>query len=355
MPTMHRPLHVLDVYSGAGGFSSVFAELGARVTAVEADPVTAATWSLNVPGTVIVRRVADWLDETHPPLPVDIVVGGPPCQGFSTLARAEYRRCWLNGELATFARTVETVDPVLWLMEEVPTARNTDEYRAFTDRMCRAGWVVHADVLDAADHGTPQRRRRLVTIGCRSALGPKPADAPRHPAPTVRTAIGSLPPPETSRPWHHDRNRRYRFEGRIIPGPWRTDELHVAPRHAPEVTARYRSVPQGAYRVPPHDGRGGVDGRLQWDRPAGTVLGHMRANGFGWRIHPDQPRALTLAERALLQGFPSHWRWCGTGPQIAVQIGNAVPLPLARSLARLLTDAARWVDGRELTPSGPAC
>jgi DNA (cytosine-5)-methyltransferase 1 len=127
-----------------------------------------------------------------------------------------------------------------------------------------------------------------------------------------------------------------------------TDHLHFAPVHSAESLARFAATPKnGGSRqsLPPdlvlachqsHNGHRDVYGRLRWDRPSGTITAGCTQPSKGRFLHPEQDRGLTLREAARLQGFPDSYRFFGTKQQIALQIGNAVPPPLALSLAQAI-------------------
>ena len=161
---------------------------------------------------------------------------------------------------------------------------------------------------------------------------------------TVQDAIGDLPVPIHAS-WPAGRSV---LNGGSLFGPTRGGELHLASRQSVLSTQRYRAIPLGGNRhdLPDHlkadcwrkptQGASDVMGRLSWDRPAVTLRTEFYKPEKGRFLHPSEPRPLTMREGALLQGFPDDFLWCGSKADVARQIGNAVPVPLARAIAMAL-------------------
>jgi DNA (cytosine-5)-methyltransferase 1 len=201
------------------------------------------------------------------------------------------------------------------------------------------------DVLDAADYGVPQRRRRTIVVGSR--VGPPILPVPFGVRATVRDAIGRLPehPSTTMLP-----RRTSRRLGHDVPGEFSGLQLHIGRNPLPISLARYECIPPGGGRfdLPDHllprcwrekpTGTTDVMGRLVWDEPSVTVRTEFFKPEKGRYLHPHAHRPITHLEAALLQTFPADFRWCGTKLQIARQIGNAVPVGLARAIARTVRE-----------------
>lgn len=343
-------LPVLDLFAGAGGLSRGFTDASQRFViarAVESDPVAAATYAVNHGQNVVFHgTVQDWLQRE--PVPhVAVVVGGPPCQGFSPLGSRDpedqRNQLWLR-----YAEVIRRARPLYFLLENVPAFLQSAQYQRLRRQCHPSGplgqYALEARVLNAADHGVPQLRRRAVVIGHHRDL-PAPGFPPPSsgPQPTLKDALASLPEHVT------DQNlptRRITVAGREFPGAFHTDELHLT-RHYENISLqRFAHIPAGGNRfdiperlLPPcwrnhRTGAWDVMGRLSWDRPAVTIRTEFHKPEKGRYLHPTEPRALTHHEAARIQGFPDNYQWVGSKTSIARQIGNAVPVPLATWLAR---------------------
>lgn len=265
----------------------------------------------------------------------DVVVGGPPCQGFSNLGERvpndPRNQLWRQ-----YMRCVEQVRPKVFLLENVPPLLRSAEYQELRRLAESYGYEVDAQVLNTADYGVPQQRRRAIVIG--SLVGtpsfPKPThvdpakrdllSGDRQPWRTVRDAIGHMPLTPTETNWHIGRNP------------------------TPKSLKRYRCIPPGGNRwdlprslMPQcwkRKTKGGTDlfGRLWWDRPSVTIRTEFYKPEKGRYLHPVADRPITHREAALLQSFPEEYAFCGPRISVGIQIGNAVPPVLAECLAHRL-------------------
>lgn len=354
--TRPADLSVLDLFAGAGGLSAGLRRTGrfATVEAVEMDVAAAATYSLNHPGTAVhVGPIQDWLRDHEVP-EVDVVVGGPPCQGFSTLGKqdAEDARNVLWEE---YARTVVRARPKYFVVENVAAFLRSDQFSRF-ERATEPGgpladWTFQARIVNAADHGAAQARRRAVLIGHLRDL-PFPGWPERTTADEQRTVRQALKGVRRNCDGTDLPERTMEFAGRVLPGSFRTTELHLGRDYTSTSRARFRTIPPGGNRfdIPDHllsvcwrkhtSGSADVMGRLHWDRPSVTIRTEFFKPEKGRYLHPVEDRAITHLEAARLQGFPDDYRWVGSKTAIARQIGNAVPLPLGEAIGRVLLDAS---------------
>ena len=321
----------IDLFAGAGGLTLGFKSAGLEpVFAVEIDPWAARTYKANFGAHVLDHPI-----ETVDTFPAaDVVIGGPPCQGFSPLGRDrdEGSRTELNRLWRHFLRAVEQVRPRVFLIENVPEFLKSDQFATFmrTAKRRIPEYEVDWQVLNAAEYGVPQRRRRGFVIGSRvgAPLWPAPThgagSSTGEPFMSVRDAIGDLPAVPTEQNLHWSRNPR------------------------PESIQRYRAVPEGGNRFDlaanrpdllptcwknKKSGTTDVFGRLWWDRPALTIRTEFYKPEKGRFLHPNEDRPITHREAARLQTFPDDFVFEGSKIEIARQIGNAVPPQLARVLA----------------------
>lgn len=306
------PVRVLSLFSGAGGLDLGFELAGAQtVVCVDNDPEACKTLRFNRPEWDVFE--GDIRDYTPDVNSIDIVIGGPPCQGFSSAGKGnpDDPRNFLWRE---YFRVVEAVRPRAMVLENVSAlthGRNGDHLNGIIKALESIGYSFDMGVLNAADFGVPQARRRLIVIGLRDGHPTLPAPTVETPM-TVKEAIGDL---ENA--------------------PYDPTFSHVPPKHAPHVAERWSRLAPG--EVDPNYRRG----RLDYDRPSMTI---RAGGGYGPRgdhlagfhppIHPSRPRQLTVREAARLQSFPDEWILQGSKTAQGRQIGNAVPVKLAEAIAR---------------------
>lgn len=356
-PRRQSDLSVLDLFCGAGGLTAGFHAAGGfrTVRAVEMDPVAAASFAATFgDGIVRVAGIGTWLAEDDVPS-VDVVVGGPPCQGFSTLGRQDVED--VRNELwRDYARTIVRAEPRYFVLENVGAFASSGQFADLRAATGPGGMLAAYDfdvaVLNAADYGAAQARRRMIVIGHHRDLPapgmPTPTHAGRH---VPLSAALRYVRREVTRT---DLPERYVIVGRRTqPGRFTTRELHVGRTYTSTSMARIRSIPPGGNRfdIPfgllPRCWRdhqsGSVDvmGRLSLDRPAVTIRTEFWKPEKGRYLHPTENRALTHFEAARIQGFSDEHRWVGSKTAIGRQIGNAVPIPLGRAIAAHLAAQPR--------------
>lgn len=347
-------LSLIDLFAGCGGITEGFRQEGIEsVYAAEWDRSAATTYAQNFGNHVFVGDISE-LDEATVPT-ADIVAGGPPCQGFSQLGTRNPKDP-RNILWREYARIVGHVRPKVFVLENVPQFLKSGQFELMLDWTRPGGlledYEIAYDVLNAADYGAPQRRRRVIVIGSR--VGPPSIPWPTHgekdrlPWVGLREALEGIPF-ETNA---SDLPNRSLANG--TPGPFKAPELHLG-RNPQEVSLqRYDSVPPGGNRfdLPPEllpacwankpSGTTDVMGRLEWDRPSLTIRTEFFKPEKGRYLHPQWDpqdlskrvnRPITHWEAARIQGFPDDFTWCGSKIEIAKQIGNAVPIALAAAIA----------------------
>ncbi len=323
------------------------------VFALECDTDAAETYRLNFGGHVAEALIEDIVGFPS----VDVVIGGPPCQGFSPLNRDtvgfERRGLWRE-----YLRALEQAEPQAFVMENVPELLRSAEYAEFKRRAERLGFEVDERILNAADYGVPQRRRRAIAIGVRSGPVPWPerthADlnavnpGPKRPWVTFRQAVEGLSLRPDGKAWHRRRN----------PRPESVRRYKAVPRDGGNRFAMQRNLDRaGLGHLVPRcwrektTGTTDVFGRLWWDRPAYTIRTEFYKPEKGRYLHPSAHRPITVREAARCMGFsddfifPEHQAMTS----VARQIGNAVPPPLARRIAESLAQAMDQSDADRRT------
>ena len=338
---------VIDLFCGAGGMSLGFIDpkfCGGFecVLAVDNDEAALSTHHANFDGKVVCGNIEEWLEE-NPKIPkADIVIGGPPCQGFSLLNKkraGDHRRALWE----PYLNVVERCGAKLFVMENVTELFRSDELNQIRRCARKMGFETQAGILNAADYGAPQTRKRTVIIGWRADDVSAPAFPPRqtHAAPAEKK---DLPAWRTVRDVISDLGKPKGIEiGKKAPL-----DLHFGRTPTAKSIARYKAVPPGGNRFDLQKNAkdltpdcwirktsGGTDlfGRLWWDRPSVTIRTEFFKPEKGRYLHPSEHRPITHREAARLMGFPDSFVFKGTKTEIAKQIGNAVPPDLAGAIA----------------------
>ena len=342
---MTKLLRVIDLFAGCGGLTSGFVDTGLYepVAAVEMDLHAAATYAHNFGDHIHVGDIAEWVEGSLPR--TDVVVGGPPCQGFSAIGKRNpddpRNQMWRH-----YLAALRRVRPAVFVLENVPQFLKSIEFQSLLQETERGGllanYVLEPYVLTSSDYGVAQKRRRAVVIGRRRELdeiGPPDQKMPR----ALRDAFPSWLEPtvrETGLP-----DSLVEFRDRAVPGVFKIRDLHVTRVPTDKSLARFRAIPPGGSRRDLPDelltpcwrrhtsGNGDVMGRLSWDKPSVTIRTEFFKPEKGRYLHPEEHRPITHAEAACIQGFGEDFVWCGTKTSIARQIGNAVPPPMAREIA----------------------
>lgn len=359
-----KKYRLIDLFSGAGGmtlgFSERFGQPFKPVWANDFNQDCVITYNANFGDHSIAGDIVDILADPKTVVPkADVVIGGPPCQGFSLLNKNRdgdpRKQLW-----RPFMEIVEKSGAEVFVMENVPQLIGTLEHGQIIEVARQMGFDIWQEKLIAADYGVPQTRTRAFIVGCRFA-DPKLVFPPRKthfnpnaknnkqrylpgmnkngciPNPktwvTVRDAISDLSPPEG-------------IQIREIPPPL---DLHFGRTPTELSMQRYRAIPKEgmnrfdlqrvAEELTPQcwirKKTGGTDlfGRLWWDRPSVTIRTEFFKPEKGRYLHPKQHRPITHREAARFQSFPDDFIFKGSKIEIAKQIGNAVPPLLAARVA----------------------
>jgi DNA (cytosine-5)-methyltransferase 1 len=327
---------LVDLFAGIGGMTCGFVQTRRfdPVFAVEIDAAAAEVYRANFGNHVHEGDIVD----VHEFPDADVLIGGPPCQGFSPLGRDRDHgsRAELNSLWRHFVRALDQVRPAVFVMENVPELLKSAEYVRFCEEVDALGYAMRDDVLNAADFGVPQLRRRAIVTGSLDSEPPWP----RHidgPYTTVREALRGLPLEPDDHSWHRKRpNIRPSSIERYKAVPEGGNRFDLA-RNRPDLLPRcWREKPSGTTDV---------FGRLWWDRPAFTVRTEFYKPEKGRYLHPEAHRPITVREAACLQSFPRRQARPPHGfvlpddlPMTAVAkgIGNAVPPKLARAIAEVV-------------------
>ncbi len=340
-------LEAVDLFCGGGGLTVGLKRAGFSVVgAVELDPHAASTFQANHPETRLfiqdIRYVrGDDLLALIEAESLDLLSGCPPCQGFTSLT-AKYRRDDPRNQLVNeMLRLVEEIRPRAVMMENVPglAKRGNELFSPMIEKLQDIGYLVDVDILQVADYGVPQFRRRLVLLaglGFRISL-PLPThsrDGKNLPKwRTVREAIGDFASPLTL--------SEAKKRGNVPSRDW-----HIVRDLAPQNMARLRAAKPGKgwkdiaeeLRPPCHRGDyygfSNVYGRMEWDNVSPTITGGCTTLSKGRFGHPEQDRTISVREAARLQTFPDNYLFDAPFmDRVCDIVGNALPCDFATAVA----------------------
>lgn len=357
--TIYEDLTALDLFAGAGGTGLGFSKAGFRiVAAVELDAYAAETYSRNLGSRVATTDIRSVCPKSFRedlkmlPGELSVLIGCPPCQGFSRMRNGAGADDDRNRLVMQYLAFVDEFRPALAFFENVPGLIKSLHGRAFHTilraGLQKLGYALTERCINSADYGVPQQRERVILLGGHGGKVP-PFPRATHADPisqvaqhgfrvpwiTVRDAIGKYP----------------QKPDQVYQGTDSYPSNHVASVIGESVLSFIRRVPKdGGSRadVPEeewlrchldHTGHRDVYGRSSWDRPSNTLTAGCTNPSKGRFVHPEEDRAFTLREAAALQGFPDSFVFYGK--KIAAQIGNAVPPPVAYAVAQTLREHLR--------------
>ncbi|PAX52171.1 DNA cytosine methyltransferase [Brunnivagina elsteri] len=372
---------LIDLFAGAGGLTTGFNLAGFEsLCAIEADKKAVATYQYNYPNTKVLNqdicKISPSELRSHLGLQreeLTVLIGGPPCQGFSRNIPASNRSLDepRNQLYKTFLEFVQEFRPIYVVMENVPEilkAYNGVVRNEITEKLELLGYKVTSGSLNSALYGIPQTRTRAFFIASLDKLPelPKPTHSQQitndyrdidfysqqltlfesniYSIVTVRDAIGDLPSLEAGQ----------EYSDQVYPSFSKSEYQtlmrnesskitnHVARVLSPIQIARVRVLKEGqdARDLPPElapkKHYSGAYGRLYWDKPAKTITRWVFHPGSGRFFHPTQNRTITIREAARLHSFPDRFHFLGTYTDMSSQIGESVPPLFAKAIAKCL-------------------
>jgi DNA (cytosine-5)-methyltransferase 1 len=356
-------LSMIDLFAGCGGMTVGFRREGFRpVMSVEWDLAAAATYAANFGESHTHWGDIELVPDDRIPQ-AQVIIGGPPCQGFSNLGSKDVddprNKLWKQ-----YLRFVVHARPQVFVIENVERFSRASEFQLLleeADHGLLKDYKLSHGVLLAADYGVAQRRPRTIVIGSR--IGEIPLPKPTHakvptgdllPWETVRSRISWVDPHPTTTELPDSMTEYF---GQRIRGEFKANDIHFGRQPTAMSLERYDHIPPGGgrFNLPDHllsrcwrekkTGTTDVMGRMRWDAPSLTIRTEFFKPEKGQYLHPqwdpdhsDQRinRVITHYEASLLQDFPKDYLWCGSKTEIAKQIGNAVPSGLAAAIAKHL-------------------
>ncbi|UKK83810.1 DNA cytosine methyltransferase [Sphingopyxis sp. BSN-002] len=340
-------LQAVDLFAGGGGLTVGLKTAGFKVSsAVECDSHASSTYSINHPE---VKLHCDDIRDVMPESilsdaggKVDLIAGCPPCQGFTSLT-SKYRRYDPRNDLIDeMKRLVVACKPMAVMMENVPGLAKKGKSRlsSFIEDLENMGYKVNYDVLQVADYGTPQFRRRLVLfaglgfeIKMPEAVYDRQGANGKPKWKTVRDVIGGLPAAKAFKrntikegtkvaDWHYVRNM---------------SDINLQRLSHAKPGGSWKDIPE-SLRVPCHQGEytgfSNVYGRMEWNQTPPTMTGGCTTLSKGRFGHPEQLRTISVKEAALIQEFPESYLISSNHmDKVCNIIGNALPCGFAAAMS----------------------
>jgi len=357
-----RKIYAVDLFCGAGGLTYGLSKSGVDVRlGVDIDPFCEYPYTANNTSKFLLKSVnevtADDISKHYRKNGIKLLAGCAPCQTFSKYnqkAAGSDARWWL---LLEFSRLVKEIQPELVTMENVPGLKDYNVFEKFLKELKENGYSVTHSVVNCADYKVPQHRNRLVLLASRlgeiSLLPPKKTKKKNKVSSnTVRKAIGDLPVILDGSIYKRDplhqsaslsKTNKKRIKASKPGGTWRDWSKNlVAKCHKKASGKSYPSV----------------YGRMSWDSPSPTITTQFYGFGNGRFGHPEQDRAISLREGAILQSFPRRYKFFKKGTpvckrQIGVLIGNAVPVNIGMLIGDSLYHHLETVGKKKLKKDQP--
>ena len=350
--------NVVDLFAGVGGLSYGFSVLPEFniIAANEIEKDISVAYSLNHPDVKMMNRDINELteevfDEVLEGQTIDLVVGGPPCQSYSTLGKRQ-----LDDRANLFLqykRVLDILRPHAFVYENVVGLLSMDKgnlFKRIQQEFSELGYTLKYQVLNADDYGVPQHRERVILVGFK---GDNPYQFPPRthgeednllPYVKLREAIGDLPvlkSGESSSDYTpNPTNDFLRF---VCKDGTLTE--HAAPKNGAHLIKIMETLKDGEGKndlpedIRPKSGYGNTYAKLWWDKPSTTITRNFACPSSSRCIHPRDSRAMTIREGARLQSFPDDYIFYGSDGMKRLEIGNAVPPLLSCAIARQMLKA----------------
>lgn len=352
-----KKYNVIDLFAGVGGLSYGFSKLPEFniVAANEIEKDISVAYTLNHPNVKMINCDINDLDEAKldevlEGQKVDIVVGGPPCQSYSTVGK---RQMDARANLfMQYKRVLQIIQPRAFVFENVVGILSMDHGHLFERVQAEfeeIGYTLKYRVLNAVDYGVPQQRERVILVGFK---GNNPFEYPepthgegKKPYVTLKDAIGDLPVLKSGQHSEvYDRPADNEFLKFVRSSDCALTE-HAAPKNGAHLIKIMEALQDGQSKddlpeeIRPKSGYGNTYAKLWWEKPSTTITRNFACPSSSRCIHPRDSRAMSIREGARLQSFPDDYQFYGSDGMKRLEIGNAVPPLLSVAIASQMLKA----------------
>lgn len=354
---------IVDLFAGVGGLSYGFSELPEFeiVAANEIEKDIATAYKLNHPcvnmlNCDISELTEEMLADALNGEPVDIVVGGPPCQSYSTLGK---RQMDSRANLfIQYKRVLNILKPKVFIFENVVGILSMDKGRLFNQikaEFQELGYTLKHKILNAVNYGVPQQRERVILVGFRGENAfeyPTPTHGDGlKPYITLRQAIGDLPVLKSGQSSNHYADCANNEFLQFVRNTSIELTEHSAPKNGEHLIKIMEILKDGQSKedlpkeIRPKSGYGNTYAKLWWDKPSTTITRNFACPSSSRCIHPRDSRAMSIREGARLQSFPDNYKFFGSDSMKRLEIGNAVPPLLSLAIAKQIAKAMQVSNG----------
>lgn len=357
-----KQYNVVDLFAGVGGLSYGFSKFPQFniIAANEIEKDIAIAYILNHPSVHMINcdindLNKEMLDSVLNGQSVDIVVGGPPCQSYSTVGK---RKMDERANLfMQYKRVLQIIRPKAFIFENVVGILSMDHcnlFKRIQEEFEEIGYNLKYQVLNAVNYGVPQQRERVILVGFN---GENPFEYPetthgegKKPYVTLSDAFSDLPPLKSGQ----QDNRYCNESGNEFIAFVRQSGCslteHVAPKNGKHLIRIMEALKEGQSKndlpedIRPKSGYGNTYAKLWWDKPSTTITRNFACPSSSRCIHPRDSRAMSIREGARLQSFPDDYKFYGSDGMKRLEIGNAVPPLLSQAIAKRMLEAMKSVE-----------
>lgn len=361
-----RKYKIVDLFAGVGGLSYGFSQLDdfEIIMANEIEKDISKAYSLNHPNVNVINCDINELTEEVIKQAigdnvVDIIVGGPPCQSYSTLGKRQMdERANL---FMQYKRVLSIIKPKAFVFENVTGILSMDKGNLFKNIQIefeKLGYKLKYKVLNAVDYGVPQQRERVILVGF---LGENNYEYPEathgkglKPYVTLKDALGDLPVLKSSQSSNvYDKSADNEFLRWVRRNTADVLTEHSAPKNGKHLIEIMETLKDGQGKndlpedIRPKSGYGNTYAKLWWERPSTTITRNFACPSSSRCIHPRDSRAMSIREGARLQSFPDDYQFYGADGMKRLEIGNAVPPLLSVAIAKQMLKAFNKIDEKK--------
>lgn len=361
-----KQYNIIDLFAGVGGLSYGFSKLPQFkiLAANEIDKDIASAYTLNHPHVAMLNcdindLTEDTLQKALRGQKIDIVVGGPPCQSYSTLGKRKMDE--RAGLFKQYKRVLAILQPRAFVFENVVGILSMENGQLF--KQIRAdfeelGYTLQHEILDAVNYGVPQHRERVILVGFKGVnpfiYPPATHGEGRKPYVTLKDAIGDLPALKSGEESHNYAGEATNeFLAFVRENSGAYVEEHSAPKNGAHLIQIMQTLQDGQSKndlpeeIRPKSGYGNTYAKLWWNKPSTTITRNFACPSSSRCIHPRDSRAMSIREGARLQSFPDDYKFYGSDSVKRLEIGNAVPPLLSIAIAKQMLDAIQKNEAAE--------
>lgn len=350
--------NVIDLFSGVGGLSFGFSKMPEFniLVANEIDKDISFAYTINYPDVKMLNcdikdLSEDILNNVLNDENIDVVIGGPPCQSYSTLGKRQMdERANL---FMQYKRILQILQPIAFVFENVVGILSADKGKLFEkirSEFKELGYNLEYSILNAVDYGVPQQRERVILVGFKGVNKfkfPKPTHGKGlKPYVTLKDAIGDLPVIKSGEKKDNYEYGIYNdFLKFVRASSSNIVNDHYSPKNSEHLVKIMKTLKDGQtkYDLPdeirPKSGYGNTYAKLWWEKPSTTITRNFACPSSSRCIHPRDSRAMSIREGARLQSFPDDYKFYGSDSKKRLEIGNAVPPLLSVVIAKAMLQA----------------